>query len=309
MPNSENELHIDYKARINRVFQYIEDNLDEQLSLQELAKIAHFSPFHFHRVFKLITSETLNEYVIRQRIEKSASVLLHRKNQSISEVADLHGFSNNTVFSRAFKQFYGVSPSEFQKQNLMKSSKIRQLNSKNCTPHPSREEYLCTIDHLKKWLNMSAQIEIRTLPTIHLAFMNSIGELNLQNTYQKLLRWATPKGLLDKADTKVITIYHNSFKITAPNKVRMSACISTDMEFVPEGEVGKMSIEGGKHIVGYFEITPKEFEKAWTGMFLWMNEKGYKKADKNPFEIYLNNFNEHPEGIAFVELCIPIEEG
>ena len=106
---------------------------------------------------------------------------------------------------------------------------------------------------------------------------------------------------------KMITIYHDSFKITQSDKVRMSACILLNKPVETEGEIGLTSIKGGKFIVGSFEVGLNDFEKSWTGLFLWMNENGYKKADGNPFEIYHNNFNEHPEKKAIVDFYIPIE--
>lgn len=117
---------------------------------------------------------------------------------------------------------------------------------------------------------------------------------------------AAPKGLLNN-ETKMITIYHNSFKVTAPNKVRMSASILLNTTIKTEGEIGQTSIEAGKCIVGSFVIGLNEFEKSWTGLFMWMNEKGYKKTEKEPFEIYHNNLNNHPEKKAIVDFCIPIE--
>ena len=107
--------------------------------------------------------------------------------------------------------------------------------------------------------------------------------------------------------TKMVTIYHDSFKVTEANKVRMSACIQLNEPVETEGEIGLTSIEEGKFIVGSFEIGLNEFEKSWTGLFIWMNENGYKKGEGNPFEIYHNNFNEHPQKKAIVDFCIPIE--
>src|SRR5687768_7240659 len=104
---------IDYKIRINRVFQYIDQNLSSNLSLDTISEIAFFSPFHFHRIFKLLTRETLNQFVTRRRIEKSVLDLLHNK-LSVSEVAHIYGFSDNAAYSKAFKKYYGVSPTEFK---------------------------------------------------------------------------------------------------------------------------------------------------------------------------------------------------
>jgi AraC family transcriptional regulator len=139
-----------------------------------------------------------------------------------------------------------------------------------------------------------------------LAYVSSIGTQNLESAYQKLMKWATPHDLMNE-QTKMVTIYHDSFKVTEANKVRMSASILLNKPVEVNGEIGLTSIQKGKFIVGSFEIGLNEFEKTWTGLFLWMYENGYKKADRNPFEVYHNDFNEHPQRKAIVDFCIPIE--
>ena len=305
MTVTDKEILADYKNRINRVFEFIDQNLESDLSLNAVSEIAFFSPFHFHRIFKFVTEETLNEYVRRRRIEKSASELLH-KNITTAEIAHKYGFSDNSSYSRAFKKYFGVSPTEFKNQNPNKFSKIRQLKSKNGQEYPDYEKYICVINNLKNWIKMNAKIEIKEKPQMELAYVSSIGPHNLENAYGKLMQWATPKGLMND-QTKMITIYHDSFKVTEANKVRMSASILLDKAVEPNGEIGLTTIEAGKFIVGSFEIGLNEFEKSWTGLFVWMNENGYKKADREPFEVYYNNFNEHPERKAIVDFCIPIE--
>lgn len=305
MTITDKEIQADYKNRINRVFEFIDENLESDLSLSTVSGIAFFSPFHFHRVFKFVTGETLNEYVTRRRIEKSASDLLH-KNATATEIAHNYGFSDNSSYSRAFKKYFGVSPTEFKKQNPNRHSKIRQLKSKNGQEYPDYDKYICVINNLKNWIKMNAKIEIKEMPKMDLAYVSSIGPQNLENSYGKLMQWATPKGLINDK-TKMITIYHDSFKVTQANKVRMSASILLDKPIETKGEIGLTTIEAARFIVGSFEIGLNEFEKSWTGLFVWMNENGYKKADKEPFEIYHNNFNEHPERKAIVDFCIPIE--
>jgi AraC family transcriptional regulator len=96
-------------------------------------------------------------------------------------------------------------------------------------------------------------------------------------------------------DAKLLTIYHNSFKITHEDKMRMSAGIILNQTVNADGEIGLTSIQECKCIVGHFEITVEEFERSWTGLFVWMKENGYEKSDQDAFEIYHNNFNEHPQ--------------
>jgi AraC family transcriptional regulator len=66
--------------RISKAITYIEEHLHEKLMLNEIASKAHFSPFHFHRLFSSVTGETLNNFITRKRIERSASFLLHKRN-------------------------------------------------------------------------------------------------------------------------------------------------------------------------------------------------------------------------------------
>ncbi|PRX53954.1 AraC family transcriptional regulator [Flagellimonas meridianipacifica] len=305
MTDIDKEIQADYRNRINRVFKFIDQNLESDLSLNTVSEIAFFSPFHFHRVFKFVTGETLNGYVTRKRIEKSATELLH-KNGTTTEIAHKFGFSDNSSYSRTFKKYFGVSPTEFKKQNPNRHSKIRQLESKNGQEYPDYEKYICVINNLKNWIKMNAKIEIKEMPKMDLAFVSSIGPQNLEMAYGKLMQWATPKGLIND-QTKMITVYHDSFKVTEADKVRMSASVLLDKPIETEGEIGLTTIESGKFIVGSFEIGLNEFEKSWTGLFVWMNENGYKKVDREPFEIYHNNFNEHPQRKAIVDFCIPIE--
>ena len=295
----------DYIKRINTILLFIDDNLDSGLSLEIIASVGSYSPFHFHRIFRAITNETLNSYITRKRIEKTASILLHQKNVSITELSLQYGFNSNSSFTKTFKKFYGISPSDFRKSSS-KYSKIRQAESKNGQENGLFEEYICSIRYHVNWIRMNAKIEIIELPKLDLAFITQIGHEGLGNAYGRLMQWAIPKGLL-KEDSKMLTIYHDSFKITDPNKVRMSACLILKEKIKVDGEIGLTVIEKGKCIVGHFEIGINEFEKAWTGLFIWMNENGFRKADRNPFEIYHNNFNEHPEKIAIVDFCIPVE--
>ena len=306
MKIADNELKIDYKNRIDRVFKYIDENLDAELSLSSVSNVAFFSPYHFHRVFKFITSETLNEYITRRRIEKAALELIHKK-KGISEIATSCGFNDNSSFTRAFKKYYEVSPTLFRKQNPNRFSKIRQLESKIGQEYPDFEKYICIINNLKKWTVMNANIKIKQTPELNLAGVTHIGINGVEPVFEKLIKWANSKDFLSDPNAKMGRIFYDSIKVTAPDKVRMSIFLTTTQEFEPEGEINKLTINQDKCIVGRFEITPNEFEKSWTGLFIWMNENGYKKSAANPFEIYHNDFREHPENKFIVDLFIPIE--
>lgn len=297
----------DYIKRINKVLIYIDEHLDGDLSLQVISNVACYSPFHLHRIFKAITNENLNAYVIRKRIESSALLLIHKKEMSIAQIATHYGFINDSTFSRTFKKIYGISPTEFRKTNLNNFSKIGKVNSKNGQVNYITEEYICNINHLKNWIKMNAKIEITEMPKMNLAYLTHIGIDGIDAAFQKIVKWAAPKGLLSNNDNSVCRVFHDSFKVTEADKVRMSIGILSQQPISVDGEIGLTTLENGKTLVGRYTIEPKEFEKSWDSLFIWMNEKGYKKADRFPFEIYHNNYLEHPEKKCIVDLCIPIE--
>ncbi|WP_211344256.1 AraC family transcriptional regulator [Flavivirga rizhaonensis] len=304
---SKNSIEKDYISRINLILKHIENNLDSELSLDSLSGLALYSPFHFHRIFKAIIGETLRAYIIRKRIEKTVSVLLHKRHVSITELSLQYGFNSNSSFTRAFKKFYGMSPSEFQKKNPNKFSKIRKAESKNGQENLISEKYICNINNHLNWIKMNANIEIKEIPELKFASITHFGIHGVEDVFNRLVKWANAEGLIKNPETKMARIFHDSFKITDPDKVRMSICVLTNKSFSLKEDIDTGTIKSSKCIVGRFEITTNDFEKSWSSLFIWMNENSYKKAEEPPFEIYHNDFREHIENKCIVDLHIPIE--
>ncbi|WP_253269483.1 AraC family transcriptional regulator [Tenacibaculum mesophilum] len=273
-----------------------------------MAEKAYFSPYHFHRLFKAVTKETVNDFITRKRVEKSASFLLNKKNKTVTEVSEIVGFVTLSSFSRAFKKFYGMSPAEFKKESPSKYSKICKTESKNGKIETQFEQYICNINTNLKWMQMKAKTEVKKMPTLKVAYLTHQGKMDaVENAYHKLMEWAYPKGLMQQENLRMLTVYHDSPKITDEDKIRMSVCLTLNSEVKTEGEVGVKEIPELKCIVSRLEITPSEFQQAWESSFVWMSEYGFKKADQDPYEIFYNNPNEHPEGKCIVDICIPVD--
>ncbi|MBS1743575.1 MAG: AraC family transcriptional regulator [Bacteroidetes bacterium] len=297
----------DYIGRLSDALTFIEENLDNDLSLETVAGIACYSPFHFHRLFKALTNETLNVYVTRKRIERSAINLANNRALTISQIAAKYGFKSDAVFSRTFRKIYGQSPTTFRKNHNNTLSKIGKTDSNNDQQPVIAEEYFCNINHLKQWISMNAKIEIVNTTSMYVASVSTIGVSKVEDAFLKMIRWATPKGLLNRPDTHVCRIFHDSFKITDAEKVRMSIGIISTAALPDDSEVQLSVISPLKCIVGHFIIDLSAFETAWNSLFIWMNTNGYKKAEQNPFEIYLNNPSDHPEKKYMVDFYIPVE--
>jgi AraC family transcriptional regulator len=287
--------------RINNVICYIEDHLDDKLQLDELSSKASFSPFHFHRIFSAIVGETVNSFIIRKRIERIAAILTVGTNETLVDLAYRYGFSSASSFSRTFRKFYSVAPSEFKEKWIADNSKI-------CKAPVTYDQYIYAIDKWLKWLTMNARIEIKELPAIKLAGIMHIGKPDkINNTYERLFKWADRKGILNTAGCKVITIYHDNPRITEMSKVRQSACITIEDKIETEGDVVLIDLQKGKYAVGHFEISPVSFQKAWDSMCIWVMENGYNFRDGDYFEVYHNDYRMHPEKKFLVDICIPVD--
>ena len=125
VPSAKTQPNNEYAQRIDRVIDHLRANLHRPVKLAELANVACFSEFHFHRIFTAVSGETLNNFTNRLRLEKAARLLRYSE-QSLTNIALDCGFSSSATFSRAFRSGYDTSPSQFRKNGEIKKSKIRK---------------------------------------------------------------------------------------------------------------------------------------------------------------------------------------
>ncbi len=303
----------EYISRINKVMDYVEKHIDQSLNLYTLAEVASFSQFHFHRIFTVLTGETPTDYVQRIRLEKAAILLLNDERMSISEIAYACGFSSLSLFSRSFRTHFNTTAKEYRQQERaiyvrdgLRYSKNGQLLSKNMKHDFDFETQLCNVK-LKQIIFMDTKIEIKEMPEMKVVYVRHTGQFNqIGKAYEKLMKWAGPRGLLNFPQTKTITFYHDDPSVTAIEKVRQDACITVATDVKVEGEIGKGVIPAGKYAVGRFQIDEKGFEKAWNTMCLWLTESGYQ-PNGNSYELYYNSAEEDMQKKFDLDICIPVK--
>lgn len=98
-------------ATLYPVLKHIENNFTQKITLAEMAHMANLNESYFCRVFKRITGKTLVDYVNTLRVNK-ADLLLHNSNLSVKEIALCTGFDDINYFSRIYKKYMGLSPSQ-----------------------------------------------------------------------------------------------------------------------------------------------------------------------------------------------------
>jgi AraC family transcriptional regulator len=102
------------QGKLRAVVEYVEERLDTGLTLQQIAAVAHLSPYHFARQFKAATGLPPHQYVLARRVER-AQQLLGEGDLSLAEVAAAVGFSDQSHLSQNFKRLVGVTPGQFRK--------------------------------------------------------------------------------------------------------------------------------------------------------------------------------------------------
>jgi len=116
---------------------------------------------------------------------------------------------------------------------------------------------------------------------------------------------AMEKGAMEDSKTKILTIFHDSFRDTPANKVRMSACI-TKSKVLEAPFLDAITVNAATCIKGDFEIGIHEFSSSWASLYGWMNANGFRPTGQDPFEIYHNDYQSHPEKKCIVSMYIPI---
>ncbi|QBF33516.1 AraC family transcriptional regulator [Thalassococcus sp. S3] len=100
---------------VARAVRLIEAKLDESLPIERVAEAGYLSPFHFQRLFLDATGESVAGYIRRRRLERGANMLLAPRPEPLIQIALACGFQTHSAFSRAFRQHFGQSPSDFQR--------------------------------------------------------------------------------------------------------------------------------------------------------------------------------------------------
>src|SRR5690625_2014370 len=96
---------------IQKAIEYMEENLLDDITIKDIAKIAHMSPYHFQRSFMILTDMSVKEYLSRRRLTKSAQEL-SSTNMRVTDLAYKYGYDTPESFSKAFRKQHGVTPSK-----------------------------------------------------------------------------------------------------------------------------------------------------------------------------------------------------
>jgi AraC family transcriptional regulator len=285
------------------------------MSLGALARVAAFSPFHFHRVFRAVTGETLFGFIQRVRLERSAGALLAVPDRSVLEVALDHGFSSSATFARAFKGHFGMSATEWRRDGAERWPERRRLNRKlgKQLRKPGKARARRTSDTPSK-RNRSKEgamnVRVQELPSQRVAYMRYVGPYGaggIPELWRRFVTWAQARRLDLEKSTR-LGVAHDDQAITQAEKCRYDACIVVPADFQPDRWVNVTDIPGGRFAIAEFTGTAHDIEGAWDRVFkTWLPNSGFQPDDRPCLEVYRGRSVDDKTGIFRCELCLPVK--
>lgn len=273
-----------HQQSINRVVDYINSHLDEELPVTSLADLAFISEFHFHRIFSSVIGEPVGAYVTRLRLERAAQ-LLENTNKSITEIAETCGYQSLHALSKAFKKNFNVTPSQFRK-------------------HPQKNSQIAASQTFIP-INLSPYVE--NFSIIHLAYVRIIGKYGDEQLFtsgwKKLGDFMYRHHLLTPC-TRWIGISFDSPYITQSNRCRFYACATLPARIKPEGPVGNYTIPAGRFAVYTLRGSYNGLQNMYDNIY---RHNTFSLRDSVSFEEYLNNPDKTKEEDLLTKIYIPIK--
>jgi AraC family transcriptional regulator len=280
------ETRIDYGRRIARVADYIAENLDAGLDVERLAAVAYFSPWHFHRIYRETTGETVADTVRRLRLHRAA-VELTRDDTPLGQVAKRAGYGTLAAFSRAFSADYGVPPGAYRLRGQLVPP----------APHRHREP----VDPY--------EVAIAPFPAVRLGAIPHRGDYQeIGHAFERVFAWAGARNLIGPA-TRLIGIYYDDPESVREQELRSEAGVTIDTGITTDGDVHTLDVPPLVCASVLHKGPYAELERPYRYLFReWLPQSGHEPADHPCMEEYLNNPRELPASEWLTRIYLPVKE-
>jgi AraC family transcriptional regulator len=229
----------EYARRINRVIDYLRGNLDRPVKLGELAAVACLSEFHFHRIFRAVSGETLNNFTNRLRLEKAAR-LLRYTDRKLTDIALNCGFSSSATFSRGFRAGYETSPSEFRKSGEIKKSKI-------CKELSAVHEYLLPMSAEEK--RAAFPVRLIDVPERQVAYIRVSNAFEMDRVLaalETLIEWARRLGIFSQGPLFGMSV--DDPHVTPKHLYRYEVCLASSLSFECADGISRLKMPAMRYV-------------------------------------------------------------
>lgn len=282
-----------------RVLVHIQQNLDAALPLEELARIAGFSAYHFHRIFRGMVGESVKQHIRRLRLERAAGHLKHT-NRTVLELALEAGYETHESFTRAFKHAFDIPPSAFRDAH-----RPPRIEAAVNVHHGDGDSLQFTpLEH--KAFQM--EVQIKELPSRHVAFLRHVGPYDQVGTaWERLCDWAARNDHFGK-DTLIFGASYDDPDVTPADKLRYEACLTVEASVQGEGDISTREEAGGTFATTIHEGPYQQLGETYAKLFGgWLAQSSHKPAQEACLEFYLNDPETTEPDDLLTEICIPLK--
>jgi AraC family transcriptional regulator len=279
-----------YTKRFDAVLAYIDANLEGDLSVDALSRIANFSRFHFHRQFAAYVGIPVARYVQLMRLRVAARRLASRESCSVLDAAFDAGFDSPEAFSRAFKRAFGMAPSSFRQ-------------------HPKWQIWSATfvVPYLSRKLTM--QVRIVEFPNTRVAALEHYGPIGRVNeSVRKFVDWRKESGQSPASSSRTFGIPHSNPDTTPADEFRFDICGEIDEPVAPNVYgVRELVIPAARcAVVRHAGSTDHIGETIYPIYRDWLPASGEELRDHPLFFHYLSVFPETPQDQWQTDIYIPL---
>jgi len=276
---------MNYQDRFHQLLNYIDSNLDEDLTVDKLSDIACLSKYHFHRQFSSFFGITAFSYIRQARMKRASYQLAFKKDMRIIDIAVANGYESSEAFSRAFSQSISQSPSQFREQ-------------------PQWMQWYQKYEHFKKLriqrmksVKRSHRVEIVDFSEVKVATLAHLGPLELLgNTINLFIDWRKENHLSPKI-SRTFNIVYDDPAVTEPDKYRCDICASVKSD-VKQNEHGVITttIPAGRCAVIRHVGSDDTISETIAYLYAeWLTQSGDKLRDYPIFFERVSFFPDVPE--------------
>ncbi len=280
-----------YAARFNQVLDYIETHLDEPLTVEQLSQVVHFYKFHFHRQFAEYTGCSVFRYIQRLRLKQASYKLAFDRRAKIIDIALAAGFENPESFSRAFKNTFNQSPSEFRRQPDWES-----WHAHYRLKFPERKQTM--------------QVDIVHFATTRIATLEHRGSVErLNDAVGQFIEWRKTSGLSPKQSSRTFGIAYDNPDTTEPDKFRfdIGGEVANDVPANPQGVVTRFIPAGRcarvRHVGSHTRLGESVIYPLYRD---WLPHSGEELRDFPLFFHYLNLIPDTAEHELVTDVYLPL---
>ena len=286
-----------YQERMNRVFDYINAHLHEELTVDQLSQVAHFSKYHFHRQFSEYTGISVFKFIQLIRLRRASYQLVFRTNNRIIDIAMGAGFENPESFSHAFKKSFGQTPSQFRTKPEWKPwhDKYQHLNRGGRQRMKSGKHSM-----------QVKVVEFKETKVAVLEHRRTPGLIN--DSVQTFIEWRKENKLPPKVSETYNIIYDDP-ATTEPEEFRLDLCASihSDVKENSYGVIAKM-IPGGRCAVLRHTGLDNNIGESFHYLYKkWLPESGEELRDFPCFLHRVNLFPDVPEHEIITDIYLPLQ--